>query len=48
MIIQNRGTIFLRTDDGDVPGMYSMKVYIDNKLHTVIHYELKDGFLAKQ
>lgn len=48
MIIQNRGAIFLRTDDEDIPGMYSMEVYIDNKLHTVIQYELKDSYLARK
>lgn len=48
MIIQNRGAIFLRTDDEDIPGMYSMEVYIDNKLHTVIQYELKNSYLARK
>ncbi len=40
MFIQNRGAIFLRTDLNDAPGIYSMEVYIDNKLYQVITYEL--------
>lgn len=40
MLIQKRGAIFLRTDTDDTPGLYSIEIYIDNKLHNVIQYEL--------
>ena len=40
MLIQKRGAILLRTDTDDAPGLYSIEVYIDNKLHNVIKYEL--------
>ncbi|WP_286263030.1 hypothetical protein [Thalassotalea atypica] len=40
MLIQKRGAILLRTDLSDIPGNYKMEVYIDNKLHQTISYEL--------
>ena len=40
MIIQKRGAVLLRTNVLDVPGEYAMEVYIDNKLHRTISYEL--------
>ncbi len=40
MIIQKRGAVLLRTDTLDIPGEYAMEIYIDNKLHQTINYEL--------
>jgi len=40
MLIQKRGAILMRTDLTDIPGNYQMEVYINNKLHQVINYEL--------
>lgn len=43
MLIQKRGAILLRTEQTDSPGSYQMEVYIDNKLHHTISYELVDN-----
>ena len=43
MLIQKRGAILLRTEQTDAPGQYKMEVYIDNKLHHTISYELVDN-----
>lgn len=40
MYVQNRGAIFLRTEQNDEPGDYSIEIYIDNKLYQVINYQL--------
>lgn len=40
MWVKYRGAIFLRTNATDEPGLYTMEVYIDNELHTIIEYEL--------
>lgn len=40
MIIQKRGAILMRTNTEDVPGEYTMEIYIDSKLHHVFNYEL--------
>jgi len=40
MLIQKRGAVLLRTNVLDMPGEYSMEIYIDNKLLKTINYEL--------
>lgn len=48
MYVQNRGAIFLRTEQSDEPGDYAIEIYIDNKLYQVINYQLtRAGTLAK-
>ena len=40
MLIQSRGAIFMRTESSDLPGNYVMEVYINNKLHDTVEYQL--------